>query len=255
MTLSIQYDFTGSVVLITGAASGIGAATARACSQYGARVVAVDIDARGLDALRTTNASAASNAANIETHTLDVADGAAVNALIAEVATRLGRIDAAVLAAAIQGRTPIEAETDAQWHRHMAINLDGVFYMLRAIMPIMRKQRSGALLAFTSGLVNMGWPGAGAYAASKGALIGLMKCAAVELRDTGVRANVISPGLLATPLFKNVAGADEVAMYERSLGVSPPELAVPTVLHLISDASKSLTGAVIERRLVPGSSA
>lgn len=254
MTLSVQYDFTGSVVLITGAASGIGAATARACAQYGARVVAVDVDAAGLDALRASRAGAGISA-GIETHTVDVSDAAAVNALITDVATRLGRIDAAVLAAAIQGRTPIESETDAQWHRHMAINLDGVFYMLRAIMPVMRKQRSGALLAFTSGLVNMGWPGAAAYAASKGALIGLMKCAAMELRDTGVRANAISPGLLATPLFKNVASADEVAMYERSLGVSQPDLAVPTVLHLISDASKSLTGAVIERRLVPGSSA
>ncbi len=254
MTLSIQYNFNDSVVLITGAASGIGAATARACAKHGARVVAIDVDAQGLEALRAHGAAAGNNA-NIETHALDVSDSAAVNARVAEVAIRLGRIDAAVLAAAIQGRTPIESESDAQWHRHMAINLDGVFYMLRALMPIMRRQRSGALLAFTSGLVNMGWPGAGAYAASKGALIGLMKCAAQELRECGVRANVISPGLLATPLFKNVASADEIAMYERSLGVSDPELAVPTVLHLISDASKSLTGAVIERRLVPGSSA
>ncbi|HVL36616.1 MAG TPA: SDR family oxidoreductase, partial [Burkholderiales bacterium] len=113
------------------------------------------------------------------------------------------------------------------------------------------RQRRGAILAFTSGLVNMGWPGAAAYAASKGALIGLVKCAALELRAHGVRANVLSPGLVATPIFLDVASGGEQAMYRDSVGISAPEDVVPTVLHLISDASASMTGAVIERRLFP----
>jgi len=99
--------------------------------------------------------------------------------------------------------------------------------------------------------VNTGWPGASAYAASKGALIGLIKCVAQELRPYGVRANVLSPGLVATPVFLDVATEEEVAMYRDSVGISEPEDVVPTVLHLISDASRNLTGAVIERRLVP----
>jgi NAD(P)-dependent dehydrogenase (short-subunit alcohol dehydrogenase family) len=115
----------------------------------------------------------------------------------------------------------------------------------------MKRQRKGAILTFTSGLVNMGWPGASAYAASKGALVGLTKCVAHELRPFGVRANVLSPGLVATPVFLDAATEDEVAMYRNSVGISAPEAVVPTVLHLISDASASLTGAVIERRLVP----
>jgi NAD(P)-dependent dehydrogenase (short-subunit alcohol dehydrogenase family) len=97
----------------------------------------------------------------------------------------------------------------------------------------------------------MGWPGAAAYAASKGALIGLTKCAALELREFGVRANVLSPGLVATPVFLDVASESEVNMYKGTVGISAPEEVVPTVLHLISDASASMTGAVIERRLVP----
>jgi NAD(P)-dependent dehydrogenase (short-subunit alcohol dehydrogenase family) len=105
---------------------------------------------------------------------------------------------------------------------------------------------------FTSGLVNMGWPGASAYAASKGALIGLAKCAAQELRAFGVRVNVLSPGLVATPLFLDVASEEERRMYESTVGISQPEDVVPTILHLISDASANLTGALIERRLVPG---
>jgi NAD(P)-dependent dehydrogenase (short-subunit alcohol dehydrogenase family) len=133
----------------------------------------------------------------------------------------------------------------------MAVNIDGVFHCIRELAPVMKRQRRGAILSFTSGLVNMGWPGTTAYAASKGALIGLTKSAAQELRPYGVRVNVLSPGLAATGMFLGVSDAAEREMYERSVGVSPPEDVVPTILHLISDASASLTGALIERRLVP----
>lgn len=230
--MKVNYDFRDSVVLITGAASGIGAATARACASAGATVIAADVQGAG--------------------DKVDVGDAQAVRRFIREAFAKHGRIDAAVLAAAIQKRTPIEATSDDEWRRHMAANLDGVFYCIRELAPIMKRQRRGAILMFTSGLVNMGWPGAAAYAASKGALIGLAKCAAQELRPFGVRVNVLSPGLVATPLFLDVASEEERAMYEGTVGISQPEDVVPTVLHLISDASSNLTGALVERRLVPG---
>jgi NAD(P)-dependent dehydrogenase (short-subunit alcohol dehydrogenase family) len=225
----LEYDFSGSVILVTGGASGIGAATARACEKAGATVVVADI-ASGID----------------------VSDPRAVKSLVSETYKKHGRIDAAVLAAAIQKRTPIEEIPDDEWRRQIAVNLDGVFYCIRELAPIMKRQRRGAILSFTSGLVNMGWPGTAAYAASKGALIGLTKSAAQELRPYGVRVNVLSPGLTATAMFLGVSDAAEREMYERSVGVSPPEDVVPTILHLISDGSASMTGAVIERRLVPG---
>lgn len=229
--MRVDYDFSGAVVLITGGASGIGAATARACEQAGATVVVADVGGSGPK--------------------VDVSDSQAVRALVLQTAEKHGRIDAAVLAAAIQRRTPVESMTDAEWRRHMAVNLDGVFHCIRELAPVMKRQRRGAILAFTSGLVNMGWPGAAAYAASKGALIGLARCAALELRDYGVRVNVLSPGLVASPLFLDVSTEEERTMYQKSVGISPPEAVVPTILHLISDASGSLTGALIERRLVP----
>lgn len=238
--MKVNYDFQGSVVLVTGGASGIGAATARACAAAGATVVTADVQKSGIDSKK------------IFSKTVDVGDPEAVRALVQETVQKHGRIDAAVLAAAIQQRAPLESTSDADWRRHMAANLDGVFYCMRELAPVMKRQRRGAMLAFTSGLVNMGWPGAGAYAASKGALIGLAKCAAQELRAYGVRVNVLSPGLVATPLFLDAASADERAMYENTVGVSQPEDVVPTVLYLISDASANLTGAIIERRLVPG---
>lgn len=240
MAASVSYDFSGSVVLVSGGASGIGAATARACAERGARVIVADVNEDGLAAIGRVS--------GVEARRLDVADAGAVAALVA----RLDRVDAAVLCAAIQRRTPVDEIADEEWRRHMAVNLDGVFHFVRAVVPVMRRQRSGAILAFTSGLVNMGWPGASAYAASKGALIGLIKCVAQELRPYGVRANVLSPGLMATPVFLDAATEEEVAMYRDSVGISAPEDVVPTVLHLISDASRDLTGAVIERRLVPG---
>jgi NAD(P)-dependent dehydrogenase (short-subunit alcohol dehydrogenase family) len=226
----VDYNFAGSVVLVTGGASGIGAAVAHACEELGAKVVVADVNG---------------------TPAVDVSDPHAVKALVASVVEKHGRIDAAVLAAAIQKRTPIESMSDEEWRRHMAVNLDGVFHCLRELAPVMKKQRRGSILLFTSGLVNMGWPGTAAYTASKGAMIGLAKCAALELREHGVRVNVLSPGLIATPMFLGVASAEEYRMYENSVGVSRPEAVVPTVLHLISDASASMTGAVIERRLFP----
>jgi NAD(P)-dependent dehydrogenase (short-subunit alcohol dehydrogenase family) len=75
---------------------------------------------------------------------------------------------------------------------------------------------------------------------------------AQELRPYGVRINVLSPGLTTTAMFLGVSDAAEREMYERSVGISPPEDVVPTILHLISDGSSSMTGAVVERRLVPG---
>jgi NAD(P)-dependent dehydrogenase (short-subunit alcohol dehydrogenase family) len=244
MPAAVSYDFTGSVVLVSGSASGIAAATARAIAAAGGHVIGVDVDAAGLARL-------AKGHRMIEPHTLDVADPASVKALVEVVITRHGRIDAAVLAAAIQTRTPIEGISDLEWRRHMAVNLDGVFHFIRELSPVMKRQRSGAIVCFTSGLVGMGWPGAAAYAASKGALLGLAKCAAVELKEHGVRVNVLSPGLVTTPIWLNVASGDEIAMYERSLGVSQPEGVVPSVLYLISEASENLTGTVLERRLVP----
>ena len=96
-----------------------------------------------------------------------------------------------------------------------------------------------------------GWPGASAYAASKAALIGMIKSAAHELRDYNVRANVLSPGVRATPIFMDVSTETEREHYRQSIGIGEPEGVVPTLLYLISDASANLTGAVIEHRFTP----
>ena len=245
MTISASYRFDKAVVLITGAGSGIGAALARHCAQAGAVVIAVD---RKHDALLEGLDPATRGF--IELRRVDVSDGPAVAEMIEAVRTKYPRLDAAVLGAAIQIRSEIDAMTSAQWREVIDVNLNGVFHCLSAIVPMMKAQKAGALVAFTSGLATTGWPGASAYAASKAALIGMIKSVAQELKDYNVRANVLSPGLRATPIFMDASTQAEREYYRSSIGIGDAEGVVPTLLYLISDASKNLTGAVIEQRII-----
>ena len=191
------------------------------------------------------------NHARLETLILDVSDSQAVEKIINQCAKKYGHIDAAILTSAIQKRTPIDSLTDEEWQRHLDINLSGIFYLLRSLFPVMKAQKSGSIVAFTSGLATNGWPGAAAYATTKAGIVGLVKSAAHELRPFGVRINAVSPGLVLTPVFLDSASSDELAMYERSLGLSKPEEVVPTLLYLISDAGETISGNVVERRLIP----
>lgn len=240
--MKASYDFKGHTVMVVGAASGIGRATALACLGAGATVEALDVDEKGLAQLR---------AEGLSTHVLDIADSKAVQMTVETIVARTGRLDGVVLTSAIQTRTLIEALSDAEWQRHLDVNLSGIFYFLRAVFPVMKQQQSGSIIAFTSGLASNGWPGASAYSATKAGIVGLVKSAAHELREHGVRINAVSPGLVATPVFLNSASAEELVMYERSLGISSPEEVVPTLMHLLSDAALTISGNVIERRLVP----
>jgi NAD(P)-dependent dehydrogenase (short-subunit alcohol dehydrogenase family) len=244
MTISVTYRFDDAVIFITGAGSGIGAALARHCAREGAAVIAVD---RQHDALLRGLPPDARN--RIDVQRVDVADEPAVHSLIQEVGRKYPRLDAAVLGAAIQLRVDLDKMTQAQWNEVIDINLNGVFYCLRGIIPLLKAQKAGAIVAFTSGLATSGWAGASAYAASKAALIGMIKSVAHELRDHNVRANVLSPGVRATPIFLNASSEEEREHYRRSIGIGEPEDVVPTLLYLISNASANLTGAVIEHRI------
>jgi NAD(P)-dependent dehydrogenase (short-subunit alcohol dehydrogenase family) len=246
VTISVSYRFDDAVILITGAGSGIGAALARHCARQGAAIIAVDRRHEAL--LADLDAKARDR---IDLRKVDVSNEAAVAALTDDVKRKYPRLDAAVLGAAIQYRADLEAMEPTKWREVVDINLNGVFYCLRGIIPLMKSQRAGAIVAFTSGLALTGWPGAGAYAASKAALIGMIKSAAHELTAYNVRANVLSPGLRATPIFMDVSTEAEREHYRRSVGIGAPEGVVPTLLYLISDASATLTGVVIEHRISP----
>lgn len=192
----MSLELTGRVAMVTGAAQGIGEATARRLAGLGAQVVGLDIKA---DQLETVMSGIPAGLAI----PLDVTDVEADNRAVREVHQRFGRIDILVNAAGGTIGAPggIDALTVEDWHRVVAVNLHAPFYLSRAVAPIMREQRWGRIITVGSG--------AGrshsrthvlAYTASKAGVHGLMRQFAMELAPYGVTCNVVAPGLIMSPL-------------------------------------------------------
>ena len=233
-----RFEAEGDVIVVTGGANGIGRALALAAAQAGARVVVCDIDTAAMAAL--------SDVPGISTRRLDVSDRSEVFAVLGDVERRFGKIDGLVCAAAVQPRSPVHEMEPAEWQRVLQTNLDGVVWCYQATVAGMIARRSGSIVAFTSGLAHQGWPGASAYAASKAALIAFVKSAAKEIAPHRVRFNLIAPGVIDTPQYRNAnAGADD-ARWRASVGVGAPEDAVGPLLFLLSNQA-TMTASIISR--------
>ena len=134
----------------------------------------------------------------------------------------------------------------AAWERVLAVNLNGVVWCYQAVIAGMIPRRAGSIVAFTSGLAHQGWPEASAYAASKAALIAFVKSAAKEVARHRVRFNLIAPGVIDTPQYRQAnAGADD-ARWRASVGVGQPQDAVGPLLFLLSDQA-TMTASLISR--------
>jgi 3-oxoacyl-[acyl-carrier protein] reductase len=183
--------FAGKVAVVTGGVSGIGAGIAARLAAEGARLSLWDQDEAGL---------AKSNA----THTvkLDVTDPDAVQRAAETTARALGSIDILVTSAGITGPNVSTWEYPvAAWDRVINVNLKGVFYCNRAVVPIMRSQNGGRIVNIASIAGKEGNPNASAYSASKAGVIGLTKALGKELADTPIRVNCVTPAAVKTPLF------------------------------------------------------
>jgi len=176
------------VVLITGAAGGIGAATVRVFHEAGWAVAG--LDRRELPA---------DSHADLELH-LDVADADAPRGVVEQVGERFGRLDAVVNNAAVQVVKPTLDTTPQDWDRVMDANLRGVFLMVQAAHPLL-KQTRGAIVNVSSVHAMATSPGLAAYAASKGALLALTRVFALEFGDDGIRCNAVLPGAVDTPML------------------------------------------------------
>ena len=220
----------GKVALVTGGASGIGAATVTQLRAQGVTVIAADITAG--DGVIT----------------LDVTDPDAVDRLVDTILADHGRLD---LAANVAGTPGVYAEvvdsSDDQWRHTMAVNLDGVLHCLRAELRAMRGSGGGAIVNVASSAGRMGVPGLAAYSASKHGVIGLTKSAALEVARQGIRVNAVLPGSIRTPMLRGFAGGDEEALEKMGrrapmgrLG-EPDEIAA-AIVWLLSDAASFVTG-------------
>ena len=236
------------VAIVTGASSGIGRATATLFAQEGAKVV---VSARRQAALDALVAEIEADGGRAVAVAGDVRDEGLAAALVNAAVRRFGGLDIAFNNAGTVGEmAPVPELSLAGWRDTVETNLTSAFLAAKHQLPAMIA-RGGGSLVFTSTFVGhtVGFPGMGAYAASKAGMIGLVKVIAAEFGAKGIRANAILPGGTDTPMGRAVANTPEIRAFVENLHAlkriaAPAEIA-RSVLHLASDAASFITGAAI----------
>lgn len=241
----------GHVVAITGGAAGIGEATSLHLARAGATVVALDRDGAAVD--RLVQAGSRAGLA-IEGEVVDVADADQVANAAQRLADRHGGINALVCAAGVQDYGSVEQTSMEQFDRLMAVNLRGVFAACHYAVPLIRARGGGSIVVVASVQAYAAQTGVAAYAASKGALVALVKAMAVDHAAEGIRVNAVCPGSVDTPMLRWAADRfstgseadDVVASWGRShpIGrVAKPAEVAQAIAYLSSPESSFITGA------------
>jgi NAD(P)-dependent dehydrogenase (short-subunit alcohol dehydrogenase family) len=234
-------ELDGLVAVVTGGASGIGAAVATHLHDAGAQVAVLDLDPSGADPRFAAFAS-------------DVSDRASVDAAIAGVAERFGRIDIVVNNAGIGAQGDVSANDDAEWARVLSINVTGIARVTAAALPWLRRSPAAAVCNMSSIAATAGLPQRALYSASKGAVLALTRAMAADHLREGIRVNAVNPGTADTPwvarLLEKAAdpAAERAALEARQPHgrlVSPDEVAA-AVLYLVSPLAGSTTGTFLE---------
>jgi 3alpha(or 20beta)-hydroxysteroid dehydrogenase len=234
----------GKVALITGAARGMGAAHARAMAREGAKVAIADIATEPGERLATELREGAGESSY---HSHDVADPEAWRELVVAIERTHGPVDVLVNNAGIQVRSVgIEADDD-EWARVTAINQRGVFLGMRAVIPGMAKRGRGSVINVASTAALVGMPGSIPYQASKAAVLGLTRGAAVSYGPNNVRVNAICPGLVVTGMTES-ASPEAVEAMKAQIPLrrdGRPEEISGAVVFLASDESSYITGVAL----------
>jgi 2-dehydro-3-deoxy-L-rhamnonate dehydrogenase (NAD+) len=230
-----DYRFSGRVALVTGGGSGIGAAAAERLSSEGARVASLD---RHEDAPDGVLAIAG-----------DVSRSSDVSEAVERVEGELGPIDVLVCSAGIPGESlPTVEVTDEEWRRVLGINADGVFFCNRAVLPGMIERGYGRIVNVASIAGKEGNPMAGAYSASKAAVIALTKAIGKDVARTGVLVNCVAPAVIETPILDGITPEHVDYMVERiPMGrMGRPEEVAALVCWLASEECSFSTGATYD---------
>jgi NAD(P)-dependent dehydrogenase (short-subunit alcohol dehydrogenase family) len=237
--------FTGRVALVTGAASGIGQATAVAFARDGARVAILD---RTADALQPTAEAVREAGGGGLVLACDIARPEQVEAAIAETVATFGRLDIAFNNAGVENvAAPVAEIALADWDRILDINLRGTFVCMKHEIAQMLRQGGGVIVNTASGAGIRGVAGGASYAASKHAVIGLTKSAALDYATANIRVNAVLPGNIATPMMDRFTGGD----LQKAIDLEPvgrlgrPEEIAEAVLWMSADLGAFVTGAAI----------
>ena len=240
----MPHDFKDKVAIVTGAASGIGAAIARLLAASGAKVLVADLDAEGARRVAEAIIAQGGVATGIA---VDVSDAVEVEAMVDAARRQYGGLHLAVNNAGIGGASSPTGEYPLDsWHKVIATNLDSVFYGMRYQIPAILASGGGAIVNMASILGSVGFGNAPAYVAAKHGVVGLTKTAAIEYARHGIRINSIGPAFIDTPLLsKNLDAATLTAI----AGMHPvgrlgtaAEVAALTAF-LLSDDASFITGS------------
>jgi len=242
----------GKAILITGAASGIGEATANVAHAEGARLLLSDVNAGGGEALAATITAAGGTAIFV---TADVTDEQQVESLVARTREELGAIDGAFNCAGILGSVGPTTDTSYDdFKRIVDVDLNGVFLCTKHELRAMSEQGSGSIVNMSSAAGVIGWAGAVGYVAAKHGVVGLSKAAALEVAPQGIRVNALCPSYVETPmvadLFENILGGDQAAVdaarANHPIGrFGQPDEIANACVWLLSDRSSFVTGAAM----------
>ncbi len=225
------------ICLVTGAASGIGLATARLLREEGARVAGADLDPAPEADLSITG---------------DVADEQDVARIVGAVVERFGHVDVLVNNAGISGVGDLTETTPEQWDRVMRVNVRSVFLMCRAVVPAMCERRSGVVVNVASAIAETGLARRISYAASKGAVLALTKSLQVDCAPYGVRVNAVMPGTIHTPFVDRYLrdaytdpeeGLHAIKARQLTGDLGRPEDVAHAILFLASDESRFVLGS------------
>lgn len=231
----------GHAALVTGAASGIGAAVAVTLAREGCDVTIVDLEGDGpLEPIESFGRRA-------YTVQADVRDHACARRVVDEARERFGRLDVLVCGAGVTADAMVWKMTEAQWDDVIDVNLKGAWNYNRAVAAGFREQRAGRIVNIASINGLRGKPGQANYAASKAGMIGMSKTLARELGRYDVNVNVVAPGLVATPMTANLPPeVIQAAVSESALGrACTPEACAEVIAFLCSNAARHITGAVL----------
>ena len=236
----------GKVALVTGASRGIGKAIALRFAAEGAAIAFTHVTPGA--AAEQTEQEIAALGVKVKRYVADAADYAATEAIVADVVKEFGRVDILVNNAGITRDTLLMRMSEQQWDEVISANLKSAFNFCRICTPVMMRQRSGSIINMSSVVGVHGNAGQCNYAASKAGIIGLTKSIAAELGSRGVRANVIAPGFINTPMTEALSDEVKAKLLENVAlkRYGKPEEIAGVVSFLVSEDSSYITGQVIE---------
>src|SRR5262245_27217412 len=237
------FRLDGKVAAVIGAGSGIGEAVALGCGRLGARVACLDVETAKAEAVARRIGGSA------EATSVDIRDGRSVETVFDGIRSRQGRLDIAICTPSINVRKTILAYAEEELERVLAVNLKGNFNVLRAAGRIMTEAGRGSIVLFSSIRSLVVEPGQGVYAATKAAIVQLVRTAAAEFGPKGVRVNAVAPGVVDTPLTEPIKANPEWYKAYSAKSVlgrwaRPEQIAAPT-LFPVSDAASYMTGTVL----------